>query len=88
VRDRLPTKPEPDPGGAGEPDRRPLPWRLLAGALIFILGLIGVWLISGDYVPPDPAECAALRDVVAESPDVVYEMERRGCPNAPYERLR
>lgn len=87
VRDRVSTQPEPDQGAAGKPGRRSLLWRLAAGAVVFVLGLILIWVAAGSYTPPDPAECAALRDMAEQGDDVVYEMERRGCPDVPYDAV-
>jgi hypothetical protein len=87
VRDRLQAEPEPDPGVSGIPTRRPILWRLAAAALIAGFALIAVWVLSGSYAPPDPAECAALRELTTRTPDVVYEMDRIGCDNPPYGQL-
>ena len=64
--------------------RRALPWRLVAGVVIFVFGLIGVWILSGDYTPPDPARCELLRTQSLYTPDVALEMERLGCEDPPH----
>lgn len=61
--------------------------RALAVAVL-LAAAAGVWWAAGDYTPPDPTRCAALRQYTAQTPAVVYEMDRIGCDDPPYERLR
>jgi hypothetical protein len=70
--------------------RRPVPWRIAAGVLIFVLGLTGVWILSGHHPAPDPAQCDRLEATAIERQDitVIYEMDRLGCPNPPYDAVR
>lgn len=65
--------------------------RLLVAVAVVALTLagFGVAQLGGGYVPPDPADCEALRATVIETGDitVVYEMERVGCENPPYDAV-
>lgn len=54
--------------------------------LILTFGIGTVWL-SGCCAYPDPSECDALRVMAERTPDVVPEMEWRGCPDVPWDKM-
>lgn len=58
-------------------------------ALVLILGLgIGtVWRSGCCATYPDPQGCDALRVMAEKTPSVVPEMEWRGCPDVPWDRM-
>lgn len=60
-------------------------WQVRLAATIAAAGLvlIAVWAMTGDYHPADPNECAALHEQAREDRDLVYEIDYRGCPDAP-----
>lgn len=70
--------------------RRRVFWRVAAGALILALGLIGVWVLAGDPTPPDPVVCDRLEAQALAEQDitVIYEMDRMGCEDPPYDAVR
>lgn len=90
MRSGLPAEPEPDPGGATEPaGRKDVVGRAIASALLIILAIC-VWFLVDSDEPADPAECATLRATAIELQDitVIYEMDRLGCQDPPYDAVR
>jgi hypothetical protein len=62
--------------------------RVVAAIVVVALSVVGcVWHLSGPYVYPDPGECDALRVTAERTPDVVPEMEWRGCPDVPWDKM-